>query len=356
MLEHLSELVGIETPSSEPRAAAAGIDLVDELCTRLLGSAGTRVVVDEREHLVWRGGGPTRVLVLGHVDTVWPLGTTARWPFEVSAGRASGPGAFDMKAGLVQGLHALSLLDDLAGVTVLVNTDEEIGSPSSRALIEAEAAGAHAALVLEPSAAGALKSARKGISMYELVVTGRAAHAGLEPEKGVNAALEIASLLLRVADLARPDAGSTVTPTLVAAGTTANTVPALARASIDVRVADLAEQQRVDQQLRSLACADPAARLEVRGGPNRPPLPASASLELFARAQSLAGELGLPPLQHVAVGGGSDGNFTAGVGVATLDGLGAVGDGAHAEGEYIDVSAMGSRAALVSCLVADLLA
>jgi glutamate carboxypeptidase len=291
-----------------------------------------------------------------HVDTVWPMGTAARWPFDVADGRATGPGAFDMKAGLVQGLHALSVLPDLTGVRVLITTDEEVGSPTSRALIEETVRGAAAALVLEPSAAGALKSARKGVSMYELVVTGRASHAGLEPEKGVNAGLELAHQLLTLESVADAPAGTTVTPTLLSAGTTTNTVPARATVAIDVRAMTEAEQSRVDQVLRGLRPVLPGAGLELLGGPNRPPLQPTASAELLTRARRLAEELGLPPLLDVAVGGGSDGNFTAGVGVPTLDGLGAVGDGAHAEGEYVVVSAMPERAALVAALVADLLA
>jgi glutamate carboxypeptidase len=260
-----------------------------------------------------------------------------------------------MKAGLVQGLHALSLLPDLTGVRVLVTTDEEVGSPTSRALIEKTVLGADAALVLEPSAGGALKSARKGVSMYELVVHGRAAHAGLEPEKGVNAGLELARQLLALETLADPALGTTVTPTLLAAGTTTNTVPALATAAVDVRVPTPQEQARVDAAMQATRAVHGGAQLEIRGGPNRPPLPLAASVDLLARARRLAEDIGLPPLLDVAVGGGSDGNFTAGVGVPTLDGLGAVGDGAHAEGEHVVVDAMPERAALVAALVADLL-
>ena len=278
----------------------------------------------------------------------------ARWPFEVTDGRATGPGAFDMKAGLVQGLHALSLADSLDGVAVLVTTDEEIGSPTSRTLIEASARGARAALVLEPSASGALKSARKGVSNYELVAHGRAAHAGLEPEKGVNAVLELAHQLLTLNALAADAAGATITPTLVSAGTTRNTVPAMAVAAIDVRVTTDADQDRIDAALRRTAAVLPGARLELRGGPNRPPLAASASADLVVRARRLAHDLGLAEPADVHVGGGSDGNFTAGIGVPTLDGLGAVGDGAHAEGEHVEVAAMPERGALVHGLVHEL--
>jgi glutamate carboxypeptidase len=355
MLEHLAELVAVESPSTDLTATRRAADTADALVGELLGSFAERIEDAGRLQLRWSGGGSTRVVLVMHVDTVWPLGTLARWAFDVADGRATGPGAFDMKAGLVQGLHALSMLPDLTGVRVLITTDEEIGSPTSRTLIEETAAGAAAALVLEPSAAGALKSARKGVSLYELVVTGRAAHAGLEPEKGINAGLELAHQLLALEAVADVRAGTTVTPTLMAAGTTTNTVPARASVALDVRAVTEAEQARVDRALRGLQPALSGAALQLLGGPNRPPLQPSASAGLVARARRLSDRLGLPPLADVAVGGGSDGNFTAGVGVPTLDGLGAVGDGAHAEGEYVVVSAMAERAALVAALVEELL-
>ena len=355
LLDELEALVAVESPSDDDAATERAARLVDDLLLAHLGSRGTWLAQGGRGHLLWSGGGPVAVLLVGHVDTVWPTGTLARWPFRVEDGRASGPGAFDMKAGLVQGISALARLDDLTGVAFLVTTDEEVGSPTSRALVEATARGARAALVLEPSAAGALKSARKGTSMYELVVHGRAAHAGLEPEKGANAAVELATQLLRVLPLADVDLGTTVTPTVLSAGTTGNTVPALARLALDVRAGLPTEQERVDRALRELVPAVPGTRLELLGGPNRPPLDPSSSAGLLTRARRLAAELGLPPLADVAVGGGSDGNFTAGVGVPTLYGLGAVGDGAHAEGEHVVVDAMPQRAALVGRLVQELL-
>ena len=354
MLDELEALVAVESPSASDSATRAAADLLDDLLLRHVGSRGTWVGED-RGHLLWSGGGEPRVLLLGHVDTVWPFGTTARWPFEVSDGRATGPGCFDMKAGLVQGLHALGELDDLTGVAVLATTDEEVGSPTSRELIEKTAAGCEAVLVLEPSAAGALKTGRKGVSNYELVVHGRAAHAGLEPEKGANAAIELAHQVLALAAVADPGLGTTVTPTVLAAGTTSNTVPAAARVAVDVRALEPAEQTRVDAALRALAAQVPGCTLELRGGINRPPLAPSSSAVLFARAQQLAADLGLPPLQGADVGGASDGNFTAGLGIPTLDGLGAVGDGAHAEGEHVLVDAMAPRSALVRDLVRDLL-
>lgn len=355
MLEELEALVAIESPSDDDAATERAARLVDDLLLAHLGSRGTWLAEGGRGHLLWSGGGEVEVLLVGHVDTVWPVGTLARWPFGVQEGRATGPGAFDMKAGLVQGIHALAGLDDLTGTALLVTTDEEVGSPTSRVLVEATAGGARAALVLEPSAGGAVKSARKGVSMYELVVHGRAAHAGLEPEKGANASVELATQLLRALALADPERGTTVTPTLLSAGTTTNTVPAGGRVALDVRASVAAEQQRVDRALRDLVPVVPGTSLELLGGPNRPPLDPSASAELVLLARRLAVELGLAPLRDVAVGGGSDGNFTAGIGVPTLDGLGAVGDGAHAEGEHVLVDAMPQRAVLVGRLVRELL-
>jgi glutamate carboxypeptidase len=356
VIEELEALVLAESPSADAAATEQAARLVDDLFLQHLGSRGTWIADGARGHLLWSGGGPTQVLLLGHVDTVWPFGTTARWPFTVQDGRASGPGAFDMKAGLVQGVSALREVDDLHGVSFLVTTDEEVGSPTSRALIESTAEGARAVLVLEPSAAAALKSARKGVSLYEVVVHGRAAHAGLEPERGANAGVELAHQVLALLELADVTAGTTVTPTVLSAGTTTNTVPALASVAVDVRAAEPDEQQRVDDALRALVARTPGTSLELRGGINRPPLPLSSSAVLLEQARRIARELGLPELADVAVGGGSDGNFTAGMGIPTLDGLGAVGDGAHAEGEHVLVETMPQRAALVRGLVRELLA
>ncbi|MDG4866202.1 M20/M25/M40 family metallo-hydrolase, partial [Streptomyces sp. T-3] len=219
-----------------------------------LGAEPDTITVDGRTHLRWRlGTGPRRVLLLGHHDTVWPVGSLATHPFTVRDGVLRGPGCFDMKAGLVMACHALAALGSLDGVTLLVTGDEELGSPSSRELIESEAAGCAAAFVLEASAdGGALKTARKGVSRYEIRVDGRAAHAGLEPERGVNAGIEAAHQILAVAALSDLDAGTTVTPTLLTAGTTTNTVPAHGRFAVDVRIRDAVEQARVDAALRGL--------------------------------------------------------------------------------------------------------
>jgi glutamate carboxypeptidase len=359
MIDDLGVLVRAETPSSDLAACQAGAAVVAELGTRLLGAPPERLEAGGRPHLRWRwpaGPGRPAVALIGHFDTVWPLGTLARWPFAADrvAGTATGPGCFDMKAGIVQLMHAVASLGDPDGLEILLTSDEEIGSPTSRGLVEEAARRAGAALILEPSAHGALKTGRKGTSWYHIAVTGRAAHAGLEPERGANALTELAHLILRIGEMARPGLGTTVTPTLASAGTAANVVPAQASAQIDVRVAEAAEASRVDSDMHALAAVMPGTAATVTGGPNRPPLPPQASASLFALAQEAAAAAGLPPLGGVVVGGGSDGNFTAAAGCPTLDGLGAVGDGAHAEGEYVLTGAMPERAALLANLIGAL--
>jgi glutamate carboxypeptidase len=357
MTSLLEELVSCESPSSDPQATRQCQDLFAEVVLNRLGATPERIEVDGITHHRWTWGSP-KVLVLGHLDTVWPMGTLARWPFAVSGDTASGPGVFDMKAGVVQALCALTMLDDLEGVSLLLTSDEEVGSLSSSRLVVDSARGCAATLVCEPSADGMLKTARKGIGIYGFDVTGKAAHAGLEPEKGANAALALAHAVLAAGALGDSDAGTTVTPTVLTAGTTTNTVPARATADLDVRVAVPAEVARVEAGLRAAAAsaqaAVPGTQVVITGGVNRPPLDAASSAELFRLASGLAVELGMQPLHGVAVGGGSDGNFTAGAGVPTLDGLGAVGGGAHAEGEHVLLPAMAERAALLSALLTTL--
>jgi glutamate carboxypeptidase len=357
VLADIGKLVCCESPSTVADAVKASADLVAAVGERHLGTAPELLVIDGCPHLRWRfGSGPARVLLLAHHDTVWPLGSLESHPFSVTDGVLRGPGCFDMKAGLVLALHALAVLGVPDGVTLLVTGDEELGSPSSRALIEAEAAGCRAALVLEASAdGGALKTARKGVSLYQVHAVGRAAHAGLEPEHGVNATVELAHQVLAVAALADASRGTTVTPTALSSGTVSNTVPAAGSFSVDVRMWDVAEQARVHAAMSSLLPAVPDAVLQVSGGPNRPPLPVSSSAGLFARASAVARDLGLPPLESASVGGASDGNFTAGGGIPTLDGLGAVGGGAHADHEHVLVDALPGRAALLAALIDDLL-
>jgi glutamate carboxypeptidase len=356
MVDQLAALVSAETPSADLPACAAGVEVVRQIAAAVIGDPGELVVADGRPHVRWRW--PTRtgrrpIALIGHADTVWPLGTLTRWPFGVDedAGTATGPGCFDMKAGIVQLLHAVGALSDPSGLEILITSDEEVGSPTSRPLVEELGRASAVALILEPSRGGALKIGRKGTGLYRLDVVGRAAHAGLEPEKGANALVALAEVIGRVGAMARPAAGTTVTPTLAAAGTAANVVPASAYADVDVRVSEPLEADRVDRELRALATTVPGTTLTVSGRPNRPPMPLTASAAPFELAREVAACLGLPALDGVFVGGGSDGNFTAAVGCPTLDGLGAVGGGAHAEGEHVRIDAMPQRAALLAAII-----
>jgi glutamate carboxypeptidase len=357
MTDALEELVSCESPSNDAAATLRCQNAFAAMMFDKLGAKPEQIQVAGITHQRWTFGVP-RILLLGHLDTVWPLGTLARWPFTREGDTATGPGIFDMKAGVIQALCALTMLDDLDGVSLLLTSDEEVGSTTSARLVVDSARGCAATLVCEPSADGALKTERKGIAMYGFDVTGVAAHAGLEPEKGANAGLALAHAVLGAASLGNPTLGTTVTPTLLSAGTTTNTVPATAHAALDVRAVGTDELHRVEAALLETTLAAelsvPGTRVELTGGINRPPLQASASSALYQKAALLAGVLGLPELRGVAVGGGSDGNFTAGAGIPTLDGLGAVGAGAHAEGEHVQLSAMAERAALLGALVAAL--
>ena len=351
MLDALSALVEIESPSSDAAGLARCAAAVCDLFAERLGSRP----VPAGSHLRWSGGGPVAVLVLGHFDTVWPVGTLARRPFAITDGVASGPGTVDMKAGIVQLAEALATLEDMTGVEVVLTADEEVGSQTSRSLVEDAARGARGALVLEPAApGGALKTGRKGTGMYTLRVTGRAAHAGNEPEHGANALVAMAEAVVAAAALGRPALGTTVTPTLASAGIASNVVPPGATAEIDVRITVPEEAARLDAAMRSLTTTVAGTSLTVDGGLNRPPMPESASASLFQLAQECAERLGLGPLAGASVGGGSDGNFTAAAGVPTLDGLGAVGGGMHADDEHVVVSTMAERAALLAELIDDL--
>lgn len=347
MLEDLRTLVEIEAPSRDLDALKASADAVAAVIENRLGGRAILVESEAGPHVHWSGGGVPKVLILGHHDTVFPLGTLERRPFTVADGRVTGPGVFDMLGGLVQAVHGLALLDDLSGVEILVTADEEVGSRHSRVLIEERALACGAVLVFEGAAdGGGLKTGRKGCGTFEVSITGRASHAGLEPAAGVNALIEAAHQVLDIAALGRPEIGTTVTPTVASAGTQDNVVPAQATVFVDVRVESAEEKGRVESAFASLAPHLDGARISVQGAVGRPPMPESASAELMAVAQRL-----LPGIKGTAVGGGSDGNFTAALGVPTLDGLGAVGGGAHADHEFLLVDTMAERANLVAGLV-----
>jgi len=352
MNERLADLVSCESPSADQDALARCSGLLNDMGAEVFGRPAQRLTPGGCPCLLWRGTSPCQVLVLGHFDTVWPLGTLAGWPYTVTGGIATGPGVFDMKAGIIQALTAVSLLDDPGGVTLLLTSDEETGSAASRDLIEDQARHAAAVLVCEPSAdGGAVKIARKGVGSYRLNIRGRAAHAGLEPHLGINAGIEMAHQILALTTLADPARETTVTPTALAAATTANTVPEHATAAVDVRAWTKAELERADRQIRQLTPRLPGAALEISGGINRYPLEEPAAAGLLALAQEAAARIGLTPPQGVRSGGGSDGNLTAALGIPTLDGLGAVGGHPHARNEHTDVRAMPQRAALLAALI-----
>ena len=347
MLDDLRTLVEIESPSLDLAALQTSADVLATMIERHLGTPASLIESPAGPHVHWSGGGQPKVLLLGHHDTVFPIGALAERPFTVADGHVTGPGVFDMLAGIVQALHGLATLDDLSGVELLFSADEEVGSTHSRELIEARARACGAVLVLEPSAdGGALKTGRKGCGTFEVVVNGRASHAGLEPEKGVNALVEVAHQVLAINELGRSDVGTTVTPTVAAVGTADNVVPALGRIRVDVRVESADEKDRVEAAMAALQPIDGESSIEVSGAINRPPMPESASVTLMPLARQAA-----PGIDGYAVGGGSDGNFTAAIGVPTLDGLGAVGGGAHADHEYVVVDTMPERATLIAGIV-----
>jgi glutamate carboxypeptidase len=366
MVRLLGKFVSCESPSHDKSA----VDAMGELVAQEWRQRGATVKIIPQarrgNHVraeAWLGEGKPagQILVLGHLDTVYPLGTLAKMPFRVSAGRAWGPGTFDMKGGLVLALFAFDALK-AAGIrprkrfVFLWTSDEEIGSGTSRPLIEREARQSDAVLVLEPSfgADGSLKTARKGVGHADLLVTGRAAHAGINPQDGVNAVHELALQIAKLMKMNDPARGITVQATVVAGGTVSNVVPDQARAEIDIRLVRQSDARGIERALRALRPILKGARLEVRGGVNRPPLERTKAVEaLFRHAQSLLKEVGLP-LGEASTGGGSDGNFTGAIGVPTLDGLGAIGDGAHTPHEYVVIKKLPERAALIAALLATL--
>ena len=352
MVESTRALVEVESPTESLACCQQVVERADEIARRWMVDPGR--IEEHGGRPIWRWGPASpRILLLGHVDTVWPLGTLDRIPFAVHGDRMTGPGVFDMKAGVVQGWAALAMAGARSGgsIGMLLTTDEETGSLASREVIADAIAECRAVFVLEPSADGALKTQRKGTSWYHLTFIGRAAHAGLEPERGVNASLEAAHFLTEAVTWGNLDEGTSVTPTVLHSGTTANTVPAEAKLTVDVRAWTRSEQERVDANVRNWTLRHPEARWSIDGGIDRAALESEISADLFARAQQVAEALTLNPLTECAVGGASDGNLTAAAGIPTLDGLGAVGDGAHAEHEWASVSGMDERARLLAGLL-----
>ena len=358
LLDTIESLVRLESPTTDKAAVdRCGAELASRL--EAIGGRVTRLSRSERgDHLLAEFGcGATQILLLGHFDTVWPVGQLDRMPLTRSNGRLHGPGVFDMKAGIAIGMLATRALVETDArpahrIVMLWTTDEEIGSGSSRQAIEEEAQRSAAVLVLEPSLpGGAVKTSRKGCGGYRIVVHGIAAHAGIEPQKGASAVHELAHQILRVngfQDLVR---GISVNVVQVSGGLRSNVIPDEARAVVDVRVPTTAAASEVDAAFRALQPVDGRTTVEASGGFDRPPLERSEHVaRLYEQARDVARELG-HDLAEGGTGGGSDGNFTAALGVPTLDGLGAIGDGAHALHEHIDIESMPARAALVAGLI-----
>jgi len=365
----IRELVEIESPSDNKAAVDRVAEAVAEKFSRLGGEVRFHRAKDFGSHLQVNFGGKSAkpVLLLGHYDTVYPLGTLATMPCRVERNKLTGPGVLDMKSGIALMLHALAALQDWHGgspgkeqggglprpVNVLLVSDEEVGSDSSRAITEALAKRAAAVLVLEPSYGrqGAVKTARKGVGEYLVKVTGKASHAGLDFQKGVNAILELARQIERISRFTDLKKGLTVNVGIVSGGSRTNVVPAEAAAQVDVRIARIKDAAGIDKKMRSLRPFNRKCKIEITGGINRPPMERTAGVAaLYAQAAAIARELGWK-LGEAAVGGGSDGNFTAGLGIPTLDGLGGVGDGAHATHEHILISELPRRAALIAGLI-----
>jgi glutamate carboxypeptidase len=361
MARTLRALVEAESPSDDK----AAVDAVARLAAGFAEACGGRVKLYKQKHfgnVLEVRFGPARgrrkpILLLGHLDTVWPLGTLKTMPWREAGGRFYGPGVLDMKAGVAMALAASSALG-LVGisrpVTLLLNPDEEVGSPASRPITERLALASSAVLVLEPAQGLACKTARKGVGDYHLHVTGVAAHSGVDFERGHSAILELARLIEKVAVFTDLRIGRTVNPGVISGGTRSNVIAEHAYADVDVRIVRASDAAKVAKLFRGLRCADPACKLEITGGLNRPPMERKpGTVALYRQARKLAAELGFT-LDEAATGGGSDGNFTAALGVPTLDGLGAVGEGAHAAHESVVVEHLVPRTALLAALIATI--
>ena len=351
-LTDIQRLVECESPTEDLAACNQVIDLAVEIANNLLKTPATKINESGRP-VFWWGAKNPKILLLCHLDTVWPKGSfQPTW--KIDADTATGPGVFDMKAGFVQALYAISQVSGAQeNVALVATTDEETGSATSKALIERLAKTVQAVLVFEASLDGKVKTGRKGTSMYQVSVIGKAAHAGLEPEKGINATTELAKLVMQISALENPEFGTTVVPTVMQSGTTTNTVPALARLDIDVRSFTMAELNRIDKSIKGFSSQ--VAKVEVTGGINRPPLEISSTKELYEKLEKVAKDLGLAPIGHASVGGASDGNLAAAAGAKVLDGLGAVGMGAHAPGESIKISTVEERIKLTASFINELL-
>lgn len=365
MLDFTRWLVEQESMSREPEATRRIAENLGEKLT--LVGANVNLIDDQRygSTLIARFDRPglspqqanKQLLVVGHLDTVWPIGTLAARPFKIEDDRAFGPGIFDMKAGVMLATFAMRAIKELGRgtrrpVTLIMTCDEETGSVFSRGVIEDEARSAYAALVLEPPIpGGTVKTARKGVGEFQLIIHGRPAHAGNDLRAGISAITELAHQVLAINNLNDFESGTTVNVGVARGGVLSNVVAAEAHAFIDMRFQNVADGQRITDAMLKLQPVIDGARIEVHGGINRPPLVrTSASGELFEHARQLASEIDLD-LKEGSVGGGSDGNFIAALGVPVLDGLGVDGAGAHAEHEHIIISDIPRRAALLTRLI-----
>jgi len=361
MLERLRKLVEIESPSGDKAAVNRAADVVAAWCAEL-GGRVKRHKQKEHGDLLEISFGPVKrkekpVLLLGHLDTVWEMGTLAKMPWREDRKKIYGPGVYDMKSGVMMALTAVAALQDCGGLktptVLLLVSEEEIGSPVSRPMTEKIARTCSAAFVMEPAQGlhGAYKTARKGIANYELRVRGVAAHSGVDFEKGHSAVLELMRVLAKVETFTDLKRGLTVNPGVIGGGTRSNVIAAEAWADVDVRVTRAADAVRVEKMFRGLKCVDKKCSLTVTGGMNRPPMERSAgTAKLFKSAQTIAAAMGFA-LQEAATGGGSDGNFTAGVGTPTLDGMGPVGEGAHAPHESLIISSLLQRTTLLAAMI-----
>ena len=348
----IQRLVECESPTEDLASCNQVVDLAIEIANKLLKTSATKINENGRP-VFWWGAKNPKIVLLCHLDTVWPKGSfQPTWKIEADI--ATGPGVFDMKAGFIQALYAVSQVSGAQeNVALVATTDEETGSATSKELIERLAKTAQAVLVFEASLDGKVKTGRKGTAMYQVVVTGKASHAGLEPEKGINATTELAKLVMQIAALENPEFGTTAVPTVMQSGTTTNTVPALAKLDIDVRSFTISELNRIDKSIRALS--SDIAKVEVTGGVNRPPLETSSSMELYEKLEKVAKDLGLSQIGHASVGGASDGNLAAAAGAKVLDGLGAIGMGAHAPSESIKISTVEERIKLTTAFINELL-
>ena len=349
-LEAIETLVRCESPTEDLVACNEVIGLASDIALKVLGAPAQIRQVNGRP-VFWWGAEKPEIILLGHLDTVWPKSSFSPiW--EVNGDVARGPGIFDMKAGFVQALFALKGIE--GSVALIATSDEESGSATSKDLIMELSKSAKAVLVLEAAIDGKVKIGRKGTAMYQVIVHGRASHAGLEPEKGINATTEMAHVVLELSKLESSEYGTTVVPTVLRSGNTTNTVPDYAVLDIDIRSFSQADLIRVDQSIRSLAPTNKEARIEITGGLNRPPLEPSSTQYLYERAEKVAQTLGMK-LGSASVGGASDGNFAAAAGAQVLDGLGAVGAGAHALNEWVSISAIDERIKFLHHFIKDLL-